>query len=353
MNKNENNKLSNHTTLTSGTNTPQATAAHIPQENKYAKEKKSSMKRRMANHDYKGKGIYMITMTTEHRIPVLGKLTFKGEESSPFIEPSTVGKMVSDECFNIHAQWPQIDVQLVQLMPDHIHILLQVTAPLPKHLGSIISFLMYKTTKEYNELCSIDIEKDGNARLWEKGYHDRIITSIEQLSTVKKYIWDNPMRLAIKRGRRELFNQIGIEVCGHYFVSIGNRELLNAVNMLQVQCSRSLTDEEITKRVSTFLEEGKKGTVLVSPCISPGEKAVARTAVDHGVPLIVLLENGFSEYFKPSGRHFDACASGKLLMLAPWEHHNERRTITREQCLQLNGMAADICNDGREMRRPI
>lgn len=198
MNNERNNKPANQPSLTSGEDSPQAC---IPQERIYAKGKKSSMKRRMANRDYKGKGIYMITMTTEQRIPVLGKLVFKGEESLPFIEPSIIGKMVSDECFDIHAQWPQIDIQIVQLMPDHIHILLQVMAPLSKHLGSIISFFMFKTTCQYNELCNPDIEKNGKARLWEKGYHDRIIKNIEQLTAVRKYIWDNPMRLAIKRGR--------------------------------------------------------------------------------------------------------------------------------------------------------
>ena len=315
-----------------------------PPQNKFAKAKKPSMRRRMYNRDYSGKGIYMITITTEHRNPIFGRLQFAGDASSPFIEHSIVGKMVSDECLNIHAQWPQIDIQLVQVMPDHVHILMQVTEPLPKHLGKIIAFFMLKTTQNYNKLCGVDIEKDDSHKLWEKGYHDRIITNTEQLSAVKKYLWDNPLRLAIKRGRQELFNQVGIEVCGHFFVSIGNRELLNAKRLLQVQCSRRLTEEEILDRVKNFLDEGKQGMVLVSPCISPGEKAVASAAVDNGIPLIVLLENGFSQYFKPSGRHFNACASGKLLMLAPWEHHNERRTITREQCLQLNEMAKDLCN---------
>ena len=34
---------------------------------------------------------------------------------------------------------------------------------------------------------------------------------------------------------------------------------------------------------------------------------------------------------------------GQLLLLAPWEHHNERILISRRQCLSLNDMAARIC----------
>ena len=37
------------------------------------------------------------------------------------------------------------------------------------------------------------------------------------------------------------------------------------------------------------------------------------------------------------------CAAGKLLILAPWQHHNERLTIRCDQCLELNTMAHTIC----------
>lgn len=82
--------------------------------------------------------------------------------------------------------------------------------------------------------------------------------------------------------------------------------------------------------------------MLVSPCISPGEKEVMRRAFLAGVPQIVLLENGFAPMQKPSGRRFDACSEGRLLLVAPWEHHNEQRAITREQCLALNRLADEI-----------
>jgi hypothetical protein len=57
---------------------------------------------------------------------------------------------------------------------------------------------------------------------------------------------------------------------------------------------------------------------------------------------IALLENGFAPMQKPSGQRFDACSEGRLLLVAPWEHHNEQRAITREQCLALNRLADEI-----------
>ena len=74
-------------------------------------------------------------------------------------------------------------------------------------------------------------------------------------------------------------------------------------------------------------------------------KEIARAALDAQHPLIVILENGFPPLYKPPGKYFDACAKGLLLMLAPWPYHTERRTITREQCLALNSIACEICDE--------
>jgi len=105
-----------------------------------------------------------------------------------------------------------------------------------------------------------------------------------------------------------------------------------------------LTQEEIDEKCDVILKQACDcNAVLVSPCISPGEKEIMRRAFEAGFPQIILLENGISQMQKPSGRQFDACAQGRLLLLSPWEYHNDRRTITREQCLQLNALAVIIC----------
>ena len=123
--------------------------------------------------------------------------------------------------------------------------------------------------------------------------------------------------------------------------------LLDAPNLLQVQCSQKLTDEQIKELCRQFLAQAINGAVLVSPSISAGEKEIMNTAFVNGFPIIVLQENGFAPLAKPGGQRFDACAQGRLLMLAPWQHHNDRRTITRAQCLELNEMARMICNQKR------
>ena len=95
--------------------------------------------------------------------------------------------------------------------------------------------------------------------------------------------------------------------------------------------------------VQRYLDEARNGAILVSPAISPGEKRTMREAFNAGLPTIVIMENGFTPLSKPHGEQFYACAQGRLLMLSAWEHHNEKRKLTAEQCRQLNLMALSIC----------
>lgn len=132
------------------------------------------------------------------------------------------------------------------------------------------------------------------------------------------------------------------------FAAIGNRWLLDRPIRMQVRCHNNSTPENlklIAHQKEYFLRRGRQGGVVVSPCISAGEKEIARAALEAGVPLVVILENGFPPLYKPPGRYFEACAEGRLLMLAPWPYHMEKHPLTRQQCLQLNAMAHELSTE--------
>ena len=85
--------------------------------------------------------------------------------------------------------------------------------------------------------------------------------------------------------------------------------------------------------------------MLVSPFISPQEKQVLEVLLKEGRDMIVLSDNGFREYFKPSDALFEACAAGRLLILSPWPHVEGKRHISRSECVALNTMAEEIGRD--------
>ena len=305
----------------------------------WAGDLKPSMKRRRVGHDYQSRCIYMITLVVKERRPLLGSLTGNGETTPAIVEPSPLGQAVIQSLINLPKFYPQIAIWTFQLMPDHLHFIVFVKERIPVHLGKVINGFKVGCNRAYKELV-----KGDTPGLWEDGYNDLILDRDGQLQRMKAYIHDNPRRLAIKRNHADLFQvQRNIKVGKYTFAALGNVFLLDAPCLLQVQCSRKLTPLQINATVQRFLSLAQNGAVLISPSISPGEKAVMKAAFEHGFPVVVLQENGFAPLAKPGGRRFDACAQGRLLMLAPWEHHNDRRVIKRNQCLDLNEMARVIC----------
>lgn len=314
-------------------------------------DKAHSMKRRCFCHDYYERGIYMITLEVDGRRPILGKLV--GER----VELSELGRAVADCWRQIPRFHPEVSLIESAVMPDHFHGLLFVRERMARHLGEVVRGFKIGCTKAYRALSSTGAIYGTNTapgtqtapapRLFAEGYHDRILLRRGQLQVLINYIRTNAKRLAIIRSHPDFFTRLNsLEIEGRTYAAYGNPFLLNQPDRLQIQCSRRLTADEIAAQCETLLDKAERGAVLVSPCISPGEKEIARAALADDLPLIVLLENGFAPKFKPSGHYFDACANGKLLMLAPWPHHFEKRTITRAQCLALNAMAQEICGPG-------
>jgi REP element-mobilizing transposase RayT len=319
----------------------------------FAGEKKASMKRRCVGHDYTRRGIYMLTMVVEGRRPLFAHVY--GTSDNARIELTPLGAAVRDEWWSLPKHHPQIEVFDLQMMPDHLHGILYVREQMACGLSRMVRGFKTGCGRHYRRLVaplSVATESQQTMKgshpkhglLFEPGFNDRILKERSQLAVWRKYLRDNPRRLLMKREHPDLFRvQRGVTIGDYQFSAIGNLFLLERPDRIQVQCSRSLTEEQITEKVEQCLELARQGAVLVSPSISKGEKQVMRAAFEEGLPLIVLQENGFTDLAKPGGKRMEACASGQLLLLAPWEHHNERLTIRRGQCLALNDMARMIC----------
>lgn len=346
----------------------------------FAGEKKPSMLRRFVGHDYTQRQIYMVTMVTEGRRPLFGQVVGNseapiGSDDAPRTVLTELGQRVEDEWWGIPRYYPQIEIIALQMMPDHLHGIIFIKEKMEKDLSRVIRGFKTGCNRAYRELVhgpapsapavssapavpyvvtesqqtqppQTGPKNKPYGLLFAHGFNDRLLLRDGQLEHWKHYLQDNPRRLLMKREHPDLFRvQRGLVAAGQQFSAIGNRFLLDRPVKMQVQCSRSLTEEQILAKVSECLQAAQKGAVLVSPSISPGEKAVMRAAFDKGFPLIYLQENGFTDLAKPGGKKMDACARGRLLILAPWEHHNERLTIRRDQCLSLNEIARRICDN--------
>jgi hypothetical protein len=295
-----------------------------------------------------------------------------------------------------------VEVICNQLMPDHFHGIIFVKEPQKKPLGNIIGSFKSKTSSRAGEmLCRERAEYCATARapssapareragIWAPGFVDLILFREGQLAKMIAYIRENPRRLGIKRAHSELFRvarDLEVRFAAHgkaqmnraargHFMAIGNHFLLDWPDIRQVQWSRSyfaykrerlpgggwkicrdsagvpLVDfatAEFEAKAEAALAAAARGAVLISPCISNGEREIARRAFVAGYRVITLQNKGFSALYKPGGKLFDTCAAGNLLMLAPinWPYVPGEKPITRDQAQVLNRIAQLIAGAG-------
>ncbi len=333
--------------------------------------------------DYKGRAIYHITLATEERQPIFGTLSGNSVEEA-FIVYSRLGEFVDRTFRGLPAFYAQKGVKIrvlaVRVMPDHLHGVLHVQEPMPKSIGEVVRSFKSACTSWFKRECFASGAGSGSysysgknagemqgqgapgqeetsrrleeqlmqfcrifatrGSIWEympAGYHERILHCDGQLDRMIRYVKDNPRRLWLKRHNPELFklrNDLSWTFADEQgnthiwrFRALGNMFLLDFPMKQHIQCSRSITNEELEQRYQAWLSQAQQGVVSITSAISEGEKSATRRLREMGMPLVVMLKDGFppvgathEHYFKPGGVYFDACAVGKLLLIEP---HNE------------------------------
>lgn len=111
-----------------------------------------NMQRRMATHNYALPGTYHITLHVADGMGLpLGQIQGSLEQpdespNAPHVAMTPVGNMVREELLtSITMHYAMIRVDTFVIMPEHLHVLLQVKAPIvsstgrPTHLGQVIA----------------------------------------------------------------------------------------------------------------------------------------------------------------------------------------------------------------------
>ena len=313
--------------------------------------------------DYRGRAIYHFTLPVEERFPLFGVLEGERAETA-FVRLNPFGRRVCQMLCGLPQFYAgkgfALKVLAQKVMPDHVHLVIQVLEPLPQSIGAVVRGFKSGCTKVYKEMygsgenaAGVHGNGEGNAAgvhgndegrapvqfarifagrgsIWQQDaayYHERILHAPGQLRRMIDYVKDNPRRLWIKSHNPELFRLHRQTVAaGLSFTSMGNHFLLDWPDRQVVEMSRSATSEEVQERLRTVLATAHNGTITYTAAISKGEQLIARTLREQSYPLVVLLNDGFPKegspherYYKPGGVYFEACSKGQLLLLEPTE----------------------------------
>ena len=350
---------------------------------------------------WKGIGLYHITLTITDRQPLLGTLTITNNDpTTAKILRTPLGNALVDCLLSIPHHHPEVQVLHFCLMPDHLHAILYVRHTMSTGISALVrgfwqaakklgrastitpassispasialNAIQRNIQKEHMDIPSLRehterleaISETMRKQMGDEAYYQlpSVFTEMPfirpmghntQLPNTIRYIDMNPQRLATKRLKPGFFRvQRDITIGNRNYDGVGNTTILSGghfepVHVRQEMVKAAEHGENLTLRnyMNSCVLKARQGVVMVSPFISTQEKQVMQVLLREQRPFILLVDNGFRDYYKPSDILFDACASGRLLILSPWSYDASKRHITREECVALNAIAEEICH---------
>lgn len=302
---------------------------------------KRHKKRRKFGHDYKAPWKYHITITKAQKAPDFSSLRIlEMIPNGVRLVLSVLGEIIENEIRNFSIHHPEIRVIDYIIMPDHVHILIQVKERLKKAVGSAIGGLTTGIAKVWREL-------NGNPDLnvFEEGYNDRIIYSFISLDTVGNYIRHNPYRLAVRKERPEFFQkERHIYIEGREVQAYGNLFHLRNPFKYPLIIHRADDDRIFNQKLDDCLYHATNGGVVVSAFISQREKQIRKAVEDAGGRIILVSDRPFEDREKPARHDFDLCVQGRLLIISPMDYLSlpQCEHPGRSQCLDMNAFAEKI-----------
>ena len=297
------------------------------------------MTRRAAAHDYTLPGFYHITLNVEESLgqvlgTVVGNLNAPDSSTdTPHIVLSPTGKMVEHELLHVlTAYYPMVHVDTYAIMPEHLHLLLEVKSKLhnregkPVHLGQVIAGYKKGCNRHFWEITGQErpqysgetaahsvpsglpagkkVPSDacsGRPPLFAPGYCDVMPVDARQLATQRQYISDNPRTRLLQSSQPWLHIQRG-----------GIETALTPAALsgyLSRECDTAIMPEE-WQALSARLLMVPDGKVA---CDTYGNRAIL---TDYRCLPVVCHRRDVWDYYKQKARCLEEAAKGAVLVSA-------------------------------------
>ena len=138
-------------------------------------------KNRLETYDYSQGGAYHIVICTDHRQCILSEVYDGADTQQLRLFP--LGMLVQEAILEIPLHYPTVDVVRYSVMPNHVHLLLQLST---EEENPTIPWVV-------NQLKGI-VTKRAGKRIWQKGYYDQVIRTEQEFRSIGEYIEYNPAK---------------------------------------------------------------------------------------------------------------------------------------------------------------
>lgn len=312
----------------------------IPVEN-YKEKFTHHNNRRKRNHDYRAPWKYHITVVKTKEAPDFCSISIKElKPDGVSVVYSSLGKIIENAVWNITKHNPKIKVLQYIIMPDHVHILIEVISRLEKPIGNEIGGFKTGISNTWRNLVN-----DNGIKVFETGFNDKIIYPDRNLDDVFKYIQQNPYRLAVRRMRPDFFQkQRNIFVDGREIQAYGNLFHFRNPFKYALVVHRNDSEAQFFQKLEDCIYYAANGGIVVSAFISPREKEIRKCIEEIGGKIMLINNRPIEDRGKPARHDFDLCSQGNLLIVSAMDYLSLPKTEhpSRSQCLDMNSLAIQI-----------
>lgn len=308
-----------------------------------------SYHRRAFKHDYFAPFIYHIILKKSSNCESFGKIVgdariAPGLPGSAKVDESSLGQVIAKSILYLPHMHLIIKLHQFCVMPDHVHILLQVLYRSDKHLDFYIDSLKRRIASKYAALTNRVISV---CDIFEAGYCDKPLYSDRSLDDLYVYIRENPHRLAMRQQFPHFFRRIRtLKIDNEEFEAYGNLFLFRNPDKRAVKISRKFTRGECLQLKADCLAAASHGSILISPFIHDFEKKIRAESEAIGANIILIVHEAFPEKYKPHAHDFALCEQGRLLIISLGLP--AKTELTRGLCMRMNKLAATLAAESNE-----
>ena len=145
---------------------------------------------RLTEYDYSTSNAYFITICTHNRENLFWRDVGAIIDRPEKVPLNKLGMMVKQAVFDIPNHYPAITVDHSVIMPNHIHLLLQINTDINGR--SMIA----PTISTVVRLMKGAVSKQAGFSVWQKGFYDHVIRNDNDYRDIWNYIEGNPGKWA-------------------------------------------------------------------------------------------------------------------------------------------------------------
>lgn len=154
---------------------------------------------RLQGYDYSAPGMYFITINTQYRAHLFGRVIDAQMNLSP------AGVMAAAIWRALPEHYPTVQIDTFIVMPDHMHGILVLTADggsdAKVTVSDIVCGFKSMTTIAYGHGVRLHGWPRFRRRVWQRNYYDRIIRTHRALVDIRNYIDANPAKWSARERR--------------------------------------------------------------------------------------------------------------------------------------------------------